>query len=799
MSAKTSTLFPTHLAVEPGPETPGGQLEADLGHQIEGSGKSVPSGEAVLIRKPWGFSRVSMMATLLPLTLAAGMLTEPAAARESTRTLGGAIGWSREVVAQKVGFEPNVGQTSAEVRYVARGRSYGVFLTDRELVMGFAQRLERDDAEDLTVPTWLRLKVLGSEGSASLVTEGDYPGVSNYLIGNDPRSWKMGVRQSESVRYHNIKPGVDLVVKLAPGRLLLSLELAPGIDPSSVDLQLTGLEALSRPGIRRDGTGRINALREDYEGGIDVKGGSQSVHLSPPVLSQIRDGKVITVNGAFTADADGKVHLNPGSYEASLSMQVETVVAFSSTLGGSAEDAATAITQDSSGNLYLAGQSFSSNFPTSSGAYDTTYNGATADAVVTKLDASGTRRIYSTYLGGNLGGSSGYVGWDTATGIAVDTAGSAFVIGRTYSSNFPTTPGSVQTRFGGGNTDIFVTRLDSSGSRLLYSTYLGGADSDSGEGIAVGADGSAYITGYTYSKNYPVTSKSLQTANKGWADAVVTRVAPSGNALVFSTYLGGSAGESGTYGDFGKAISVGSDGSAFVAGHTLSVDFPVTDSAYQRYRKGSYDAFLTRLTSTGDQLLYSTYLGGTGMEVVSGLATDKVSNAWVLSTTTSGDAPVASGAYQKTHAGGTYDLLINRLDTAKVGASSLVYGTYMGGSAADYAKGIQVDRNNTAYVVGGTQSLNFPVSDDAAQARFKGGEYDGFFARVSASGGTLLHGTFVGGNSYDYGMGLTLTRDGEAWMVGVTSSTDLTGAAAGSVSGTSRDIFVSRFQLPSVN
>lgn len=414
---------------------------------------------------------------------------------------------------------------------------------------------------------------------------------------------------------------------------------------------------------------------------------------------------------------------------------------------------------------------------------------------MTKLDPTGARRIYSTYLGGSTGGSSGYVGWDMVSGLVVDGSGGVIVSGYTYATNFPVTTGAFQTKRGGGNTDGFVARLDPTGAKLSFSTYLGGSDSDALEAVALAADGSVVVTGYTYSTNYPVSSSAYQKSNRGWADVVVTRLASTGASAVFSTYLGGSAGSGGSYGDFGKAVAVGADGSIFVAGHTLSTDFPVSTGAYQLTRRGSYDGFLAKLSGAGEALLYSSYLGGTGMEVISGLAVDKAENAWVVGATTSTDAPVSSTAFQKVHAGGTYDLLLTRLDTSKNGAAGLVFSTYLGGSGQDMSRQVRVDRYNTAFVTGGTQSKGFPTSSDGAVKTYQGGEYDGFLSRISATGSTVLYGSYVGGSAYDYGVGLSLDRDGQPVVVGTSSSMSLSGTG-GSGSAASREAFVARYTLP---
>ncbi len=287
---------------------------------------------------------------------------------------------------------------------------------------------------------------------------------------------------------------------------------------------------------------------------------------------------------------------------------------YSTYLGGSGVDWANGIAVDEAGSAYVTGVTSSSNFPTKN-PFQGTFGGGTFDAFVTKLAAAGNSLVYSTYLGGS--------GIDFGAGIAVDALGNAYLTGSTSSTNFPAV-NSFQPTSGGGE-DAFVTKLDSAGTALVYSTYLGGSDDDSGAGIAVDATGNAYVTGLTNSINFP-TLHPAQTAFGGYQDAFVTKLNALGNALVYSTYLGGSDG------DRGAAIAVDAAGNAYVTGETTSVDFP-TANAFQSSLGGSYDAFVTKVNAAGDALIYSTYLGGNGDDLGSGIAVDPVGHAYITGST----------------------------------------------------------------------------------------------------------------------------------------------------------------------
>jgi hypothetical protein len=305
----------------------------------------------------------------------------------------------------------------------------------------------------------------------------------------------------------------------------------------------------------------------------------------------------------------------------------------------------------------------------------------------------------------------------------VDAAGSAYVTGYTASNPFPTTAGAFQTAYQGGAIDAFVTRLNASGNALVYSTYLGGTGNDVGENIAVDAAGSAYVAGATGSNDFP-TQSPFQPAFAGGAfDAFVTRLNASGNALVYSTYLGG------TGDDHGYGLAVDAAGSAYVTGVTKSNNFPTTPGAFQTaFGGGFYDIFVTRLNASGNALVYSTYLGGTGNDVVEGIALDAAGNAYVAGYTDSNPFPTTAGAFQTAYQGGANDAFVTKLNAA---GSALVYSTYLGGGGSDDGDGIAADAAGSAYVTGWTDSQApspFPTTPGAFQTAF-GGNRDAFITK----------------------------------------------------------------------
>ena len=391
---------------------------------------------------------------------------------------------------------------------------------------------------------------------------------------------------------------------------------------------------------------------------------------------------------------------------------------------------------------------------------------------------------YSTFLGGSSS--------DQGLGIAVDANGGAYVTGKTSSLDFPTTVGAFDMTFGGG-TDAFVTKLDPSGSTLVYSAYLGGISTDEGRGIAVDAAGNAYVTGKTASLDFPTTVGAFDRTLGGSGDAFVTKLDPSGSTLVYSTFLGGTFNE-----DQGNAIAVDGTGNAYVTGETFAggggffADFPVTPGAFQTSFNTfgiQTQAFVTKLNPSGSGLVYSTYLGNGTEARGFGIAVDATGNAYVTGSGQNGFA-VTSGAFDTTFNGGLIDAFVTKLNA---GGSALVYSTFLGGSGNDEGFGIAVDGNGSAYVTGKTGSLDFPMTVGAFHTT-SGGGTDAFVTKLDPSGSALVYSTFLGGNNTDEGHGIALDAAGSAYVTGVTASADfpVTAGTFDATFGGNTDAFVAK-------
>jgi hypothetical protein len=379
---------------------------------------------------------------------------------------------------------------------------------------------------------------------------------------------------------------------------------------------------------------------------------------------------------------------------------------------------------DKNGNAYVTANTTSTDFPITPGAFQPAFAGGDADTFVTKLNRNGSELIYSTYLGGSECDNTAAICFDVGFAVAVDEAGNAYVTGPTNSTNFPTTPGAFQSAFAGGFSDTFVTKLNRSGTALLYSTYLGGSSFDPGRGIAVDQAGNAYVIGPTGSPDFPTTPGAFQPVFAGGdTDVFVTKLNRRGTALVYSTYLGGSGF------DFSNVNSIAVDkkGNAYAGGLTDSRNFPTTPGAFQlAFGGGDIDAFVTKLNPGGTALVYSTYLGGSGFDFGNGLAVDENGSAYATGLTGSPDFPTTPGALQPAFAGGDADVFLTKLNRR---GTNLIYSTYLGGSGFDESNGIAIDQNGSAYVTGDTNSVDFPTTPGAFQPA-NAGSQDAFVAKI---------------------------------------------------------------------
>ncbi len=680
-------------------------------------------------------------------------------------------------------FEANEGQTDRQVKFLARGSRYVLFLTRDEAVLSLtvaggwhAQRpsvvsISSRPKSDGSCTAVLRIRLERANTNAKVSGIDELPGKSNYFVGNDPAKWRRNIATFGRVKYQAVYPGVDLVYYGNQRQLEYDFVLAPGADPQKIELSFAGAER----------------LRLDEHGNLVITiAGNQFIEHAP-LIYQVIGSKRRLVAGSYELKSVNKVGFKLAAYNHREPLTIDPSLAYSTYLGGNEDDNGFGVAVDSTGNAYVTGNTDSTDFPTTTGSLQQAFGGI-LDAFVSKLNSSGSALVYSTYLGGS--------DEDDGLGIAVDSSGDAFVTGHTDSPNFPTTPGALQT-IG----TLFVSKLNSTGSDLIYSTHFGGSGLSIGSAIAVGSSGNAYVTGPTDATDFPTTAGALQTTLGGSADAFVSKLNSSGSALVYSTYLGGRAD------DEAHGIAVDTSGNAYVAGSTTvnpftgPDNFPTTAGAFQTTFGGGFsDAFVSKLNSTGSALVYSTYLGGSDGDQASAIAVDLSGNAYVTGGTLSKDFPTTAGALQTTFGGGINDAFVSKLDTS---GSALLYSTYLGGSQSDGATGIAVDSSGSAYVTGTTCSTNFPTTTDAVQTASPG-NCDAYASRLNGTGSALLFSTYLGGSAGDAAAGVAVDSSGSAYITGSTDSSDFP-VTAGALqttfnsgvgpTGFPGDAFVSKFSF----
>ncbi len=424
---------------------------------------------------------------------------------------------------------------------------------------------------------------------------------------------------------------------------------------------------------------------------------------------------------------------------------------YSTYLGGenTSNDKCFALALDSQGRAYLTGDVASSDFPTEN-PYQPGYGGGMSDIMITSFDSSGSSLVYSTYLGGSDD--------DAGRGIALDSLNRAYLTGYSLSADFPTE--NPYQAASGGNYDAVAVCLSSSGSALVYSTYLGGADEEYGHDIRLDSQGRAYLTGYTASIDFPTEDPYQPGFGAGNYDAFVCSLTSSGSSLNYSTYLGGEAS------DNGWSIALDSSGRACLAGETSSEDFP-TANPYQASLNSSWDITVTRFSSSGSTIIYSTYLGGSDIDGTRGICLDSAGRAYLAGYTASSDFPTQN-SYQAGHGGGAFDSIALCLSSS---GSSLIYSTFLGGSGYERGYGIALDSADRACLTGRTESPDYPTLNPY-QASLAGTDPDVFLSSLSSSGSALVYSSYLGGSGEDYGRSISLDSAGGAWLAGYTWSTD---------------------------
>jgi hypothetical protein len=755
---------------------------------------------------------------------------------ESPKLIASRLQISRNYGALPFSVEKNQGQADPQVKFLSRGASYSILFKDREAVLLLSKRnrahdkplplgdRERGEQQiDDAATDVLCMQLVGKSPRAIASGAAQLPGTVNYFTGNDSARWLSGIPTFARVNYAGVYPGIDLTYYGNQRRLEFDFNLAPEADPRSIRLRFDGAQKLR---LDKDGNliivtanGQVgfeklaiyqpfgDNRKQTVEGSFRILSGrtvsfllgdydrTKPLVIDPILnystyLGQLGQAYAIAVDAAGEAYVAGSAGAGmpttngiqpspmakstppptPSAFVAKLN-SAGTAVLYCTYLSGSMEDDAYGIALDPLGDAYVAGITFSPDFPVTTGAFQRINSAANGAGFVAAINPTGTALIYSTYLTGNTRTS--------ISGIAVDSAGDAYVTGSTDDINFPTTSGAFQTA---AKTDYaedptgFVTKLNPTGKSLTYSTFLGGSRGDYPAAIALDSLDNAYIAGYTQSGDFPTTPGAFQTTpGSGW-NAFVTKLNPGGTAPDYSSFLGGYRE------DAAEAIAVDSSGDAYVTGYADSPNFPVTAGVFQpNLNVGQFplaqNAFVTEFNASGSGLVYSTYLGGSyngtggaAEDVGVGIAVDSSGNTYVIGSTPDLDFPVTPGALELQNLAqlnsADYSSFLTKINPE---GSQILYSTYLSGSGdysgetCDCASGIARDTSGNMYLTGWTVSTDFPSTLGAFQTQMEGSisGVEPFVAKFNASEMTTLPTTTTtltaNSNGQEYGQPVTFT------------------------------------------
>ena len=619
-------------------------------------------------------------------------------------------------------FEKNMGQASSGEAFLFRNQAFMLSLYPDKAIMALRQSTGSDRAFQKPMSSSVTMSLVNANQHAKSVGLNEVVTRSNYLTGNDPSRWLLAIPNYEKVQFTAIYPGIDMVYYGHNGELEYDFNIAPGVNPGLIALRF-GKET----DVKLDGNGdlvfqvgygsitlqapiayqEINGVRKLVQAsysphdnltyGFEVGEYDPSVHL---VIDPVLDYSTYMTYDAtdIAVDNDGYIYITGDAGDAYVTkLEPDGSAALYTTyLGGDLADFGLGIAVDNEGYIYVTGETQSDNYPTVN-AVQEDFGGmlwVDGDAFVTKLNPDGSTFVYSTYLGGEIE--------DTGRDIAVDNSGNAYVTGVTLSSDFPVANAMFSNN--SGIYDAFVTKINADGSAFVFSTYLGGSNNEEGNGIAVDNDQNIYITGQTFSEDFP-TVNAYQEAELTGFDAFVTKINAQGTSLVFSTYLTGVGNDPGlSHVDKGTAIAVDGSGNVYIAGTTSSQDFPVKNAVQPDYGGGSQDGFVTKFTADGSTLEFSTYLGGGNYEDNLNIALDSEGNVFVTGSTQSTDFPTEQPF--QSFLKGSGDAFVTGISSDGL---AILFSTFLGGSGFDNGKGIAIKQGGDLYVSGYTGSQDFPT------------------------------------------------------------------------------------------
>ncbi len=663
-------------------------------------------------------------------------------------------------------FEANQGQSDPQVKFLSRGKGYKAFLTAGGMVLSLrpSQRVLSSRGAASSKPhqgvnATLQFRLVGAAQNPAIVGESRLPGHVNYFIGRDPAKWHTNIPTYARVRYKNVYPGIDLVYYGSHQQLEYDFAVAPGADPGQIQFEVTG----------------ASQTELDGEGNLVLQTGSGELHFQSPVVYQQSSGVRVPVAGSYVMNDSTHIAFQVAHYDASKPLVIDPVLVYSTYLGGSGDDEPSGIAVDSTGTVYLAGYTDSTDFPLDT--LGSPSSGST-HVFVAKLDPTGSNLVYADYIGGNND--------DYGYALVLDSAKEVYVTGSTASSDFPmvnpyqdTYPGS----FNG-----FLAKVSADGSSLLYSTYLGGNGSDQPASIAIDSLGSVLVAGNTSSTNFPLANayQTTASANQGGVYGnygFLTKFSPDGSYLVYSTYLAGNTNQAYNCGGTPcwsspysaiNGIAVDSNGNAYAAGITNTYNFPTTSSAYltaDSTPQNSIVGFTSKFSISG-ALDYSTYFYESSgiLTNISAIAVDASGSAYITGSAFSdGTFPVTSTSICDPGSSGyACDYaFVTKFDPA---GSTLLYSTFLGPNNNASPQAIALDANHDAYVLASTSSSTFSTVN-GIEAYSNGSDL--LLVEIDPAAGSELFATFLGGSADEYPAGIAIDSTGSLYLAGSTDSSDL--------------------------
>lgn len=685
-------------------------------------------------------------------------------------------------------FVENRGQVDDSVEFHARTSRGNVYFTSQGITYQFFY--PKDSGEETRVNN---IVMCFAGANETVKVEGLEKGTArmSYFRGGDPEKWVRGAQSYQDVIYRELYPRIDLLVYGKGDIIKHEYRVKTGGKVEDIRIQYQGVED----------------LRVNERGQLEIMTADGVTREDAPFSYQTIDGQKARIATEYRIEKENTVQFMVGEYRRDHDLVIDPDLLYSTFIGGKAWEGAFEMTYDKDGNALFTGATWSSNFPTTGGAYDLNYNGG-GDVFVSKLDPEGRQLLFSTFLGGNDS--------DSGDGISVDSEGNVYVAGETESNDFPTTRNAYDRTFNGGDDDFFAAILSPDGDKLLYSTFIGGSRDDEdveldiveeNESSAVGKSGTTnyatmYILGETDSVNFPVTPGAYDTTHNGEDDIVVVCLDAQGN-LDWSTFLGGSKDEDPIW------IEIDGEGNVHVTGYTESTNYPTSNKANDKTHNGRTDTVVTKLDPQGENILASTYFGGSRDDRSESVAVDSEGNVYVAGETNSNNIPTTFGAYDPVFNGGN-DGFIAKFDS---NLENLIFSTYLGGSGEEEVEemviaegknaaaddGEDADKTVWIYLTGDTDSTNFPTTPDAYQKALNR-DQDAYLTRMSGDGSTIDYSTYMGGRREDDSGMIAVDSKGNCYIGGWTESSDFPTTKKAydkSING-DRDAWVAKFKFPAI-